>query len=109
MKLVECVPNFSEGRDQEKINTITKEIESTSQVTLLDVDPGESTNRTVVTFIGSPEGVKEAAFKAIKKAAEVLDMSKQNRSNRCLSFCSCFRSYNGRLYPACPRSRRKSR
>jgi glutamate formiminotransferase/formiminotetrahydrofolate cyclodeaminase len=76
MKLVECVPNFSEGRNREKINAITKEIESTPQVNLLDVDPGESTNRTVVTFIGSPEGVKEAAFKAIKKAAEVLDMSK---------------------------------
>jgi glutamate formiminotransferase/formiminotetrahydrofolate cyclodeaminase len=75
MKLVECVPNFSEGRDREKINAITKEIESTPQVTLLDVDPGESTNRTVVTFIGTPEGVKEAAFKAIKKASEVLDMS----------------------------------
>jgi glutamate formiminotransferase/formiminotetrahydrofolate cyclodeaminase len=76
MKLVECVPNFSEGRNREKISVITKEIESTPQVNLLDVDPGESTNRTVVTFIGSPEGVKEAAFKAIKKAAEVLDMSK---------------------------------
>jgi glutamate formiminotransferase/formiminotetrahydrofolate cyclodeaminase len=76
MKLVECVPNFSEGRDREKINTITKEIESTPQVTLLDVDPGESTNRTVVTFIGTPEGVKQAAFKAIKKASEILDMTK---------------------------------
>jgi len=76
MKLVECVPNFSEGRDKEKISTITKEIETTPQVKLLDVDPGESTNRTVVTFIGTPEAVKEAAFKAIKKAAEVLDMSK---------------------------------
>jgi len=76
MKLVECVPNFSEGRDREKINTITKEIESTPQVTLLDVDPGESTNRTVVTFIGIPEGVKQAAFKAIKKASEILDMTK---------------------------------
>ncbi len=76
MKLVECVPNFSEGRDLEKIRTITKEIEATPLVTLLDVDPGESTNRTVVTFIGTPEGVKEAAFKAIKKAAEVIDMSK---------------------------------
>jgi glutamate formiminotransferase/formiminotetrahydrofolate cyclodeaminase len=76
MKLVECVPNFSEGRDPEKIKIITKEIESSPQVTLLDVDPGESTNRTVVTFIGTPEGVKEAAFRAIKKAAEVLDMSK---------------------------------
>lgn len=76
MKLVECVPNFSEGRDMEKIQSITKEIESSEQVTLLDVDPGESTNRTVVTFIGTPDGVLEAAFKAIKKAAEVLDMSK---------------------------------
>jgi len=76
MKLVECVPNFSEGRNREKISAITKEIKSTPQVNLLDVDPGESTNRTVVTFIGSPEGVKEAAFKAIKKAGEVLDMSK---------------------------------
>ncbi|MDH4257546.1 MAG: glutamate formimidoyltransferase, partial [Candidatus Aminicenantes bacterium] len=76
MKLVECVPNFSEGRDREKINTITKEIESTPQVSLLDVDPGESTNRTVVTFIGTPEGVKQAAFKAIKKASEILDMTK---------------------------------
>ncbi len=76
MKLVECVPNFSEGRDLEKIKSITKEIESTSQVNLLDVDPGETTNRTVVTFIGTPEGVKEASFRAIKKAAEVIDMSK---------------------------------
>lgn len=76
MKLVECVPNFSEGRDLDKINAITKEIESVAQVKLLDVDPGESTNRTVVTFIGTPEGVKEAAFRAIKKASEVLDMSK---------------------------------
>jgi len=78
MKLVECVPNFSEGRDKKKIKAITKEIESTPQVTLLDVDPGESTNRTVVTFIGSPSGVKEAAFKAIKKAAEVIDMRKHS-------------------------------
>ncbi len=75
MKLVECVPNFSEGRDLEKIKSITGEIESTPNVTLLDVDPGDSTNRTVVTFIGTPEGAVEAAFKAIKKAAEVLDMS----------------------------------
>jgi len=76
MKLVECVPNFSEGRDLEKIKLITKEIESTPKVELLDVDPGESTNRTVVTFIGTPEAAKEAAFKAIKKAAELIDMSK---------------------------------
>jgi glutamate formiminotransferase/formiminotetrahydrofolate cyclodeaminase len=76
MKIVECVPNFSEGRDRQKIKAITAEIERTTQVKLLDVDPGESTNRTVVTFIGTPEGVKEAAFRAITKAAEVIDMSK---------------------------------
>lgn len=76
MKLVECVPNFSEGRDLEKIKSITDEIASTPNVTLLDVDPGDSTNRTVVTFIAPPEEAKEAAFKAIKKAAEILDMSK---------------------------------
>ncbi len=76
MKIVECVPNFSEGRDREKIEAITQEIERTPEVKLLDVDPGESTNRTVVTFIGSPEGVKEAAFRAIRKAAELIDMTK---------------------------------
>jgi len=76
VKIVECVPNFSEGRDREIINSIAKEIESTPEVKLLDVDPGESTNRTVVTFIGTPQGVKEAAFKAIKKAAELIDMKK---------------------------------
>ena len=76
MKLVECVPNFSEGRDRDKIQAITKEIESTPGVKLLDVDPGESTNRTVVTFIGPPEAVLEAAFKAIGKAAEVIDMGR---------------------------------
>lgn len=74
MKLVECVPNFSEGRDQEKIKAIIQEIERTPEVKLLDVDPGESTNRTVVTFIGSTEGVKEAAFRAIRKASELIDM-----------------------------------
>ncbi len=78
MNLVECVPNFSEGRDLAKIGAITKEIEATPKVSLLDVDPGDSTNRTVVTFIGTPEAVKEAAFKAIKKAAEVIDMSKHS-------------------------------
>jgi len=74
MKLVECVPNFSEGRDRDKIQAITREIESTPGVKLLDVDPGESTNRTVVTFIGSPEAAQEAAFRAIRKAAEVIDL-----------------------------------
>ena len=74
MRIVECVPNFSEGRDKDKIEAIVGEIEAVPGVKLLDADPGESTNRTVVTFIGEPEAVKEAAFKAIKKAAEVLDM-----------------------------------
>jgi len=76
MKIVECVPNFSEGKDREKIKAITQEIERTPDVKLLDVDPGESTNRTVVTFIGSPDGVKEAAFRAIRRAAEIIDMTK---------------------------------
>jgi len=74
-KVVECVPNFSEGRDREKIDAITAEIETVDDVKLLDVDPGESTNRTVVTFVGSPEAVVEAAFRATAKAAEVIDMS----------------------------------
>jgi len=74
MQIVECVPNFSEGRDRQKIEAIVREIESTPGVKLLDVDPGEATNRTVVTFIGPPETVKEAAYKAIKKAAELIDM-----------------------------------
>ena len=74
MKLVECVPNFSEGRDLEKIRAITGEIETVPGVKLLDVDPGASTNRTVVTLIGPPEAVLEAAFRAIAKAAEVIDM-----------------------------------
>lgn len=76
MKLVECVPNFSEGRDMAKIEQITKEISDTEGVKLLDVDLGRDTNRTVVTFIGTPESVVEAAFRAIAKAAEVIDMSK---------------------------------
>lgn len=74
MKLVECVPNFSEGRDQEKIRAIVREIEGVPEVKLLDVDPGESTNRTVVTFIGTPEAAKEAAFRAVARAAELIDM-----------------------------------
>jgi glutamate formiminotransferase/formiminotetrahydrofolate cyclodeaminase len=74
MKLVECVPNFSEGRDPEKIKAIVREVEAVPGVKLLDVDPGASTNRTVVTFIGTPESVKEAAFRAVAKAAELIDM-----------------------------------
>lgn len=75
MKIVECVPNFSEGQDMAKIKQITDVIESCSGVTLLDVDPGADTNRTVVTFVGSPDDVAEAAFQCVKKASEILDMS----------------------------------
>ena len=75
-KLIECVPNFSEGRDQNIIGQITDAIESVDGVSLLDVDPGASTNRTVVTFVGNPEAAVEAAFRGIKKAAELIDMRK---------------------------------
>jgi glutamate formiminotransferase / formiminotetrahydrofolate cyclodeaminase len=75
-KLIECVPNFSEGRDPLVIRQITDAIESVEGVSLLDVDPGASTNRTVVTFVGSPEAAIEAAFRGIKKAGELIDMRK---------------------------------
>lgn len=73
-RLIECVPNFSEGRDMEVIRQITDSIESVEGVKLLDVDPGKATNRTVVTFVGEPEAVVEAAFRGVKKASEVIDM-----------------------------------
>jgi glutamate formiminotransferase/formiminotetrahydrofolate cyclodeaminase len=73
-KVIECVPNFSEGRDRAVIRQITDAIESVQGIRLLDVDPGESTNRTVVTFIGEPGPVKEAAFRAVSKAADLIDM-----------------------------------
>ena len=76
-KLIECVPNFSEGRDLNVIKQITAAIEAVEGVSLLDVDPGASTNRTVVTFVGSPEAAVEAAFRGIQKAAELIDMRKQ--------------------------------
>ncbi|MEN8225128.1 MAG: glutamate formimidoyltransferase [Bacteroidota bacterium] len=75
-QLIECVPNFSEGRDMNIIKQITDEIEKSEGVKLLDVDPGAATNRTVVTMVGEPEYVIEAAYKAVKKASEVIDMSK---------------------------------
>ncbi|MFN2541332.1 MAG: glutamate formimidoyltransferase [Chthoniobacterales bacterium] len=75
-KLIECVPNFSEGRDQNIIRQITDAIESVDGVSLLDVDPGVTTNRTVVTFVGSPESAVEAAFRGIQKGAELIDMRK---------------------------------
>ena len=80
-KLIECVPNFSEGRDLTIIKQITDKIEVVENVRLLDVDPGADMNRTVVTFVGDVEGVKEAAFQAIKKAQELIDMSKHTGSH----------------------------
>ncbi|MBU0488245.1 MAG: glutamate formimidoyltransferase [Bacteroidetes bacterium] len=77
-KLIECVPNFSEGRDMAIINQITAQIETVDGVKLLDVDPGAATNRTVVTMVGTPDEVIEAAFRAIKKASELIDMSKHS-------------------------------
>lgn len=77
-RLIECVPNFSEGRDRAVIKQITDAIESVEGVRLLDVDPGEATNRTVVTFVGDPESVQEAAFRGIRKAAELIDMSRHH-------------------------------
>ena len=73
-QIIECVPNFSEGRNMEIIKQITNEIEKHKGVKLLDVDPGDATNRTVVTFVGSPEEVCQAAFDAVKRAGELIDM-----------------------------------
>lgn len=73
-RIIECVPNFSEGRDKGVIEQITAAIEAAADVKLLDVDPGEATNRTVVTFVGEPEAVVEAAFAGVKRAAELIDM-----------------------------------
>src|SRR5471030_2578312 len=75
-KLIECVPNFSEGVNLDIIKQITDEVECVEGVRLLNVDPGKATNRTVVTFVGEPEAVIYAAFLAIKKAGELIDMSK---------------------------------
>jgi len=77
-KIVECVPNFSEGRNMAVIDKITDEIKKVPGAGLLDVDPGKDTNRTVVTFAGDPDAVLEAAFQAIKKASELIDMSKHS-------------------------------
>ncbi len=79
--LIECVPNFSEGKNPDIIKQITNEIEAVDGIRLLDVDPGAEMNRTVVTFIGAPPAVAEAAFRAIKKASELIDMSKHHGSH----------------------------
>lgn len=78
MKLIECVPNFSEGCDKKILDAIAASICSVNNVTLLDVDPGAETNRTVFTFVGNPDAVIEAAFQAIKKAGELIDMTKHH-------------------------------
>jgi glutamate formiminotransferase/formiminotetrahydrofolate cyclodeaminase len=77
-QLIECVPNISEGRDIHKIQAISNVVETVEGVKLLDVDPGKATNRTVITFVGEPKNVIEAAFRLIKKAAELIDMSKHS-------------------------------
>ena len=77
-QLIECVPNFSEGRDKGVIRQITDAIEQCEGIRLLDVDPGEATNRTVVTFVGEPQAVLEAAFRSVKKAGELIDMRKHH-------------------------------
>ena len=76
MNLIECVPNFSVGASKEVIDKITQEISDVEGVSLLDVDPGIDTNRTVVTFIGNPNAVIEAAFRSIKMASQLIDMTK---------------------------------
>ena len=77
-QIIECVPNISEGRDAEKIKIISSIVETINGVSLLNVDPGEATNRTVITFVGEPQNVIDAAFLLIKKAQEVIDMSKHS-------------------------------
>ena len=75
-RIIECVPNFSEGNNMDIINRIAHEIKSVEGVKLIDIDPGKATNRTVMTFVGTPDEVCEAAFRAVKKASELIDMSK---------------------------------
>ena len=77
-QLIECVPNISEGRDEAKIKAISSVVETVEGVRLLDVDPGKATNRTVITFVGEPQAAIDAAFLLIKKASELIDMSKHS-------------------------------
>ena len=87
LRVVECVPNFSEGRDMVKMKAITDAIESVAGAKLLDVDPGADTNRTVVTVVGDPESVLEAAFRGIKKAGELIDMRTHRGSHPRMGAC----------------------
>ena len=75
-QIIECVPNISEGRDQEKIKIISSVVNEVDGIKLLNVDPGKATNRTVITFVGEPQQVIDAAFLLIQKAQELIDMSK---------------------------------
>lgn len=77
-RLVECVPNFSEGRNRAVIDAIADAIKGVAEVKLLDVDPGADTNRTVYTFVGPPDAVSDAALKAARKASELIDMAKHH-------------------------------
>src|SRR3990172_8478140 len=74
-KIIECVPNISEGRDAAKIEAVLAEVRAVRGATLLDADPGADTNRTVITFAGAPEPVMEAALRVVKRASELIDMS----------------------------------
>ena len=86
-RIIECVPNFSEGRNMETIKQITDVIEAAKGVKLLDVDPGEATNRTVVTFVGEPEAVCDAAVAAIKRATELIDMRQHKGAHPRMGAC----------------------
>lgn len=86
-RIIECVPNFSEGRDKEVIRQIAEVIERAEGVKLLDVDPGEATNRTVVTFVGSPEAVVETAFEAVRRATELIDMRQHKGAHPRMGAC----------------------
>jgi len=81
-KIIECVPNFSEGQNSDIIDKIASSVQSTRNVKLLNVEPDRDYNRTVITFAGEPSGVKDAAFKAISTASELIDMSRQRESIR---------------------------
>src|SRR5438128_953653 len=78
MRLVECVPNFSEGRDRKVIDARADAIRSVEGVELLDIDPGKATNRTVMTFVGTPEAVVDAAFQGISRASALIDMRRHS-------------------------------
>lgn len=88
-KIIECVPNFSEGRNREVIDAISAAIRATPGVSLLDVDPGSSTNRTVYTFVGSPDDVVKGALNAAKTAEQHIDMT-THKGKRVHKFCACF-------------------